>query len=304
MPTPTLHDVHIDSALGNISIAYRNEQYIGELIFPRVPVQKKTDSYFVFGKDWFRDEAQPRAPGARAARGGYTVTTASYVCVEYAFAHPIPEEVERNADNPLRPRVEGTNYVTDKLLLAQEKRIAAKVMNSSGWTYSASPATQWSSDSADPYADIDNAINGIISVTGIKPNTAVMSWDVWRKLRNHPDLIDRVKYTRPGSLPMPSDLSTWFDIERILIGYAISDAGKTGQSASMSYVWGDDMWIGYVPATPSLMVPAAGYLLEWLSRQVRTYDEEQEHQVVIEARHSTAEVVSASDAGAIIYDVV
>jgi hypothetical protein len=47
MPNYTLRDAHVDALMTNISIAYRNANYIGEQIFPRVPVQKKSDVYFV-----------------------------------------------------------------------------------------------------------------------------------------------------------------------------------------------------------------------------------------------------------------
>lgn len=47
MAGPTKSSVHIDSAMSNISIAYRNENYIAEQIFPNVPVQHQSDKYFV-----------------------------------------------------------------------------------------------------------------------------------------------------------------------------------------------------------------------------------------------------------------
>ena len=305
MANPTARDVHIDTALTGISIAYKNEQYIGTRVFPSVSVAKKTDVYWVYGKsDWFRNEMAVRPPGTRAKRIDHTVTTASYICLEYALAEAVPEEVERNADSPLQPRIEAAEMVMDKLLLAQEIRIAGKLMTSANWTYSASPATQWSSDTSDPYGDIDNAINGVVSTIGRMPNTAVMSWDVWRNLKQHPDFLERVQYTRPGSVLTPGDLGSWFNLNNVLVGYSIYDAAEEGATASNLYVWGDDFWVGYVAPNPSLRTPSAGYLLEWLGRTTRVYQEEQEHQAVIEVRHATAEVISASDSGAICYDCV
>ena len=305
MASPTVRDVHIDTALTGISIAYKNEQYIGTQVFPAVSVQKKTDAYYVFPKaDWFRNEIAVRAPGTRAKRIDHTVTTASYVCIEYALAEGVPEEVERNADAPLQPRVEAAEMVMDKLLLGQEVRIAAKVMNHTGWSYSASPTTQWTSDTSDPYGDIDNAINGVVSSIGRMPNTAVMSWDVWRNLKQHPDFLARVQYTRPGAVLTPADMNSWFNLSKVLVGYSIYDTAAEGATSSNTFVWLDDFWVGYVAPAPSLRTPSAGYLFEWLGRTTRTYEESQEHQIVVEVRHATAEVVSASDAGAICYDTV
>ena len=45
---PNASDVHIDSPLTNISIAYMQDQkeYIADKIFPVVPVDKQGDKYF------------------------------------------------------------------------------------------------------------------------------------------------------------------------------------------------------------------------------------------------------------------
>mgnify|MGYP001583108182 FL=1 len=78
MPSPTARQSHIDTALTNISIGYRNAQYIAEQIFPAVPVGKQSDKFFTFTKaDFFRDEAGVRAPGTRAARVAYNISTDS-----------------------------------------------------------------------------------------------------------------------------------------------------------------------------------------------------------------------------------
>ena len=62
MPGPTVRDVHIDRAMSNMSVGYRNQNYIAEQVFPRVPVQKKSDYYFVFPREaWFLDQVQVRA---------------------------------------------------------------------------------------------------------------------------------------------------------------------------------------------------------------------------------------------------
>jgi len=305
MPAPTVRDVHIETALSQISVAYRNGVYIAEQVFPRVGVTKKSDYYFVFDKGaWFRDEVAVRAPGTRAARVDYTISTASYVCVTYAIAKAIPDEVRENADQPLRPDVEATEFVTDALLRAQEIRVANVITGSTNWAYAACPAYYWSNDSSCPLDEIEAAIDAVISRIGRAPNVAVMSWDVWRRLKNHPDCMDRIKYTRASGRVEPEDLASWFGLEKVLIGTALKDTSKEGVTSSLSYIWGDDFWVGYVPPNPALMTPAAGYILEWQARKVMRFREEQERQDVIEASHCVDEVVTASDAGALIVDVV
>lgn len=304
MAKPTRRDVHIDQALTNISIAVRPTGFVARDIFPIVPVQHVSDKYWIFDKwSWFRDEAQIRAPATRAARADFILSTGSYVCVEYAVAHVIPDEVRENADNPLRPEIEGTEFVTTKLYIALERRVASLVTASSNWTNSASPDTTWDLDTSDPIGDVETARMAIMEEIGIFPNVMVISACVYSHLKQHPDLLDRIKYTQRGVLT-PELMAGLFDVERILIAPAVYNAAKEGQSGSMAWVWGDNVWMGYVPRRPSLMTPAAGYIFQWKNFEVRRYREEQEHADVIEARHSVDEVITGSDAGYLIFNAV
>ena len=306
MPLPTLHDVHVDAVMTSISISYKNENYMAEQVFARIPVTKKSDYYYTFPKQsWQRNPVAQRAPGTIAERAEYDLTTSTYNCDTWAIAKVVPDEVRENADAPLRPDVEAAEFVTDALLRAEELRVARITTGGSGlWSYSSSPTTQWSSDVSDPWGDIDAAVNGVVSSIGRTPNVAIFSWDVWRHLRQHPDFLDRVKYTRPGGRVDPGDLVDWFGFSKVLIGTQLWDSAMEGQTASPAYIWGDQMWMGYVPPAPSLRTPAAGYVLEWKTRKIARFREDQRYQDVFEASHSTDEVIAASDAGAVLYNCV
>jgi hypothetical protein len=104
MAQPTLTSVHVNRPLTNISQAYMqdNDDYIAGKIFPMVPVQKQSDSYFIYTKDdWFRSVAQLRGPGTESAGGGYPLTTATYYAPVYAVHKDVDEQVRANSDDPL-----------------------------------------------------------------------------------------------------------------------------------------------------------------------------------------------------------
>jgi len=65
---PTLDTLHVDEALTNISIAYRNEAFVAEQLLPVVPVQKRRDIYFKFSKQHFVAEDDTYYPGTHAKR--------------------------------------------------------------------------------------------------------------------------------------------------------------------------------------------------------------------------------------------
>lgn len=301
MANPTSQQVHIDNALTNISIAYRNANYIADSIFPNVPVQYISNKYFVFTKaDWYRDEAAVRAPGTRAQRIDYNVSTSNYVCIEYAAAKSVADEVVMNADTPLRPLAEATEYVTDKLMLRKEKDVADLAFGAGTWSSSATPGILWSNDTSDPIGDVNLAVDTIIQSIGRKPNKGVIGRGLWRHLVKHPDLLDRVRGgATPGNPAMVNAalIASLFEIEQLLVGDAVIDSGPEGGTASRGYVWGNHLLVAYVAATPSLMTPSAGYTFQFKTRQINRYREDQEHADVVECLENWDAVATAADAG-------
>lgn len=306
MPTPTARDVHVDRAMTQISIGYSNAEYIGGMVFPIVSVEKQSDVYFLFDKGaWLRRRAEPRAVGTRANRGGYKLSTASYLALPYAFATPVPDEVRDNADEPLRPDIEATEFATDALLLDLEIRVADLVSTCGNWLNASNPSASWTNfANSDPFNDIDTIRDAISKQIGRMPNTAVMSWDVWKALRNHPDFLDRVKYTRAGGRVEVSDIAAWFEVDKVLVGAGIKENSLEGATSNITRIWGNCFWMGYVAPNPSLRTPSAGYVFEWKTRMVERFREDQEHQDVFAVEHHTVEKVTASDAGGGFYSVV
>ena len=304
MARPTARDSHVDAAMTNISIAYRNTEYIASQVFPIVTVEHKSDNFYVFDKDaWLRDRVQMRAPGTKAARVDYTLSTLSYATMPYALAKAVTDEERMNADEALRPDIDATEFVTDGLELGMEIRVADIVTACANWASASTPGTDWSNDASEPFDDIDNLQDAISGKIGRMPNIAVMSWPTWRILRNHPDFVDRVKHTRAGGRVEPDDLRNWFGFDKVLIGHAIKETGQEGGTSSISRVWGSVFWAGYVAPSPGLRTPSAGYCFEWGSRMAERFREDQEHQDIISVEHHTDEKITASDAGGGYYGI-
>ena len=95
-----------------------------------------------------------------------------------------------------------------------------------------------------------------------------------------------------------------FEVEKLLIGTPIINSGKEGATASYTDIWGDYVWLGFVPSAPGLMTPAAGYIFAWKNRQTNRYREEQEHQDVVECLENWDSVVTSSDSGYLLSDLV
>lgn len=299
MAKPTYQQVHTDVPLTNISIAYTPGEFIAPNVFPMVPVQKISNKYFTYTKaDWLRREAATRAPGTRSARGDYGLSTSNYVCVEFGMAKGVPDEIVDNADDPLKPLVEATNWVTNQIMLEQEANVAG-IAFGTGWSTSATPGVLWSNDTSDPLGDLETGMNTVVGTIGKNANTGVIGRGLWRYLKNHPDIVDRIKYgAGPGNPAVVTTqaIAALVGLESIQVGLAIADSGLEGGTSSVAYIWGNHFLLEFVPSGPSLMTPSAGYLFTYQNRVVSRFREEQERQDVVEAIQSWVAVQTATDA--------
>lgn len=269
MPQPTSSDVHVDAILTNISVAYIQEQgnFIANRVFPVVPVEKQSDKYFKYNKgDWFRDEAQVRAPATESAGSGYGLTTDNYSTQVYAFHKDVDDQVRANADTPLNPDRDATTFVTQRMLLRQEIDWSSTYFTTGVWATDKTGAvdfTQWSNyTSSDPIEDIEAGKSTILSSTGFMPNVMVLGYDVFRQLRHHPDVVDRIKYTS-SEVPAEGILARLFGVDRVLVTRAIKNSGAEGATDSFAQVHGKNAALYYVAPSPGLLTPSAGYQFVW-----------------------------------------
>lgn len=266
MPQPTASDVHVDAILTPISVAYLQAQddFIASRVFPQVPVEKQSDKYFVYAKnDWFRDEAQVRPDATESVGSGFNVSTATYSCDVYAIHKDVGDQVRRNYDNPLSPDRDATLFCTQRLLLRQEVQWVSDFFSTGVWGTDFTPANLWSDYAAsDPFGDIETGKETILSTTGFMPNTLVLGYQVFRQLKNHPDFIDRIKYTSSQTITADM-LARMLEVDRVLVAKAVKATNVEGETAAYTFAHGKHALLCYVNPTPSLLAPSAGYTFVW-----------------------------------------
>lgn len=267
---PSAAQVHaVDVPLTNISTAYLQSQdnFVATKVFPIVPVEKKTDKYYTYTKaDWFRDEAKPRADATESAGSGYGLSTAGYSCDVFALHKDIGYQTRANADPQLDLDADATRFLTTRMLLRQEIQWVSDAFGSSIWATDITPSNLWSDFTAsDPIEDVETGKETILSNTGQEANTLVLGYSVYRKLKNHPDIIDRIKYTQgvTGKTVTPDLLAQMFDVKRVLVAKAIKNSAIEGETASYSFTHGKHALLCHVADSPGLLTPSAGYTFSW-----------------------------------------
>lgn len=272
---PNRSDVHIDKALTNVSVQYMQDPagFVAGQVFPMVPLKKQSDRYFMYlREDWFRDEAQERAPGTESAGGDYEIdNTPTYFCRKYAFHKDVTEEDRANSDDPLMPDEDAVQFVTDKLLLNKENKWAGTFFKEGVWAFDKTGGANGGSGdfvywddyaNSTPIEDMTKYATEQSEVTGKRPNVLVMGRKAYDALKNHPDFLDRVKYTQKGVVT--TDLiAQMFDVERVLVANAIQNTNAKGQSASMSFILGNHVLLCYTTSAPAIKTATAGYTFVW-----------------------------------------
>lgn len=266
---------HVDAVLTNISVAFMQTQdkYISTKVFPVVPVSKKSGLYYKYDRDaWLRDEAQKRADTTESAGSGYEVGTDRYDADVFAFHKDIGDQLRANTDNPLDIERDATQYVASRLLLKQERQFVADYLKTGVWgndltgvsgTPGAGQFKQFSDyANSDPIQVVDEAKDLITSTTGLDANVAVLGANVYKVLKNHPDIIDRIKYTTSDNVTQQL-IARLLEIDNVYVMKSIFNSAKEGQNGQYGYNFAKDIWIGHSAQTPGLLTPSAGYTFSW-----------------------------------------
>ena len=266
MPQPTSSQVHVDAILTNISVAYMQmaENFIATKVFPVVPVSKQSDKFFTYTKnDWFRDEAQRRADATESAGGGYNLSTDSYQADVYAFHKDIGDQTRANADAPINVDREAAEFVTGRMLLKMETQFVSNFFTTSVWATDSTPTNLWSDyTSSDPIGDIETGKRTILSTTGYEPNTLVLGYDTFIQLKNHPDLVDRIKYTSSQVLS-ESLLASLFGVPRVMVAKSLKATNNEGGSEAYAFNYGKNALLTYSAPSAGLLQPSGGYIMSW-----------------------------------------
>lgn len=272
---PTKSQAHIDKALTNMSVAYMQDEssFIADKVFPRIPVKKQSDVYFVYNKgDFFRDEARVRAGASESAGGDYGVEASDpYYCKVHAFHKDVTEQDRANYDDPLDADKDANDFVTQKMLIRRETQWADKYFKPGVWTTeiegvdsnpTGNQAIKLNLPASTPIELFTGESVKMAGQTGFKANTLVMSPQVFLALKNHEDILDRIKYTQKGVVTADL-LATLFEVDNIYVAWGVVNAANQGATDDIDFIMGKHALLCYVNPRPTIKKPSAGYIFTW-----------------------------------------
>lgn len=266
MPQPVLSDVHVDSVLTDLSVRFsqKEDMFVANKVFPQVKVSNKSDIYYTYPREyWFRTDAELRGPGAESAGSGYEVSTDSFSCDVYAIHKDVDDQTRANADAQITMDRDATEFVTSHLLQRREQSFVSQYFQSGVWGTDVTPANKWSDyTNGDPIADLRLGIITMAKNTALKPNKLVLGPEVWDKLQDHPDFLDRIKFTEKGIVGTDL-LATMLGLDEVLVAWSVKNTANEGEAASYDFNFGKNAVLLHAAKSPGLNTPSAGYTFQW-----------------------------------------
>lgn len=266
---PDYSTVHTDSALSNFAVRYDTQNYIADRVFPPIGVRKQSDIFYKFDikRESLRPQDDFRAPGTEAKTADYKMTTDSYYCDGHALADVVADELIENADAPIAPEMDTVEFLQEKVMTIKEVDAKAKLDSASLTSRTLSSGNRWSDyESSDPIDDMRKGQIIVRNAIGKIPNIAVMDWEVYAVLRQHPTIVDAVVGGSTSGDPATvsdQDLARVLRLDELIIADAQKNGAAQNATASLSNVWGTDVYLAYRAPRPSIKNVSLGYTFQW-----------------------------------------
>lgn len=264
--------IHVDRHLSNIALDYKAEGFIADQIFPVVQVDKQSDMIKTYNQgDIFSDSPDARAPGTEAQKVSWQVGSEAYYCTNHALKADVTVEDRANADPAFLRDMEEKRvmFVTDKLQLNWEKRVATACTNTSNVSTLMLVASGWTDYSnSTPLTDLWTAIDQQRDKTGYKPNKAVFSELAWRAFSRNDEIINKIHGTGVdggGKNATPGEAASLLGLSNLLVAGGMYNSAAEGATMSLSDIWGNYVLLYYAPDVPSVDFPSFGYSIRWVA---------------------------------------
>ena len=251
----------VDPILTTVAQGYQNAEFVGMNLFPYVPVGQRGGKIITFGKEDFVLYNTARSPGANTKRIQYGYAGDPYALESHSLEGLVPNELQEEASavpgiDLARGAIVKVQNTIGLRLEYQQATLATTAANyPSSNKVTLAGTSQWSDSASDPVNDIETAKEAIRAKIGKRPNIVVIGAAVFAKLRQHPKIIDRIKYTGRDSAT-PELLAQLFGVKKVVTGDAIYDNNGT-----FADVWGKNVVIGYTElgSVADQGLPSFGY---------------------------------------------
>ena len=232
-----------DPVLTKLAQGYHNLELIGEMLMPTVEIDKEAGKIPKFGRLAFRLPSTVRnLRGTSNRLDPEDITAIDVALEEHDVEYAIDYREENEAIFSLRQFA--LNTTQDVIALGREKEVATLALDESkydsGNKVTLSGTSKITSKQADIFAMFDTGIRAMKRAIGRKPNVCVIAGDVWAALKEHPAVIEKLKYSQVA-IVTPEVFARLIGIDTVKIGEAVYE-----ESNQLKDIWSDAIVLAYV----------------------------------------------------------
>lgn len=232
-----------DPVLTKLAQGYHNLELIGEVLMPTVEIDKEAGKIPKFGRLAFRLPSTVRnLRGTSNRLDPEDITAIDVALEEHDVEYAIDYREENEAIFSLRQFA--LNTTQDVIALGREKEVATLALDESkydsGNKITLSGTSKITSKQADIFAMFDTGIRAVKRAIGRKPNVCVIAGDVWAALKEHPVVIEKLKYSQVA-IVTPEVFAKLIGIDTVKIGEAVYE-----ESNQLKDIWSDAIVLAYV----------------------------------------------------------
>lgn len=244
MPAHNLQALRVqDPVLTNLAQGYHNLELVCETLMPTVEIDKEAGKIPQFGRLAFRLPTTVRnLRGSSNRLDPEDITAIDVALEEHDVEYAIDYREENEAIFSLRQFA--LNTTQDVIALGREKEVATLALDETkydaGNKITLSGDSQITSKKADIFAMFDTGIRAVKRAIGRKPNVCVIAGDVWAALKEHPAVIEKLKYSQVA-IVTPEVFAKLIGIDTVKIGEAVYEEGS-----QLKDIWSDAIVLAYV----------------------------------------------------------
>ena len=261
---------------------YEEPTYAHRRVFPVCPVTFPSGHYYTFSKaDLARDQVGIKPPYGTVAPAVFGINNDSYSCNLHQVLIGMDEIMTlpyQRANATVDPRRVRVRTISEQIAHHQEIDFAKKFFNNTAWTntWTGAAATnvtnkqfkKFDNTDFDPVTFFDDRATEIRRNGRHKPNKLVLGLETYNVLKNHPYILERIKYsgtTQNPAIVNENVLAQVFGVDEVIALDATYNAAPFGAPEDMKFVCDPKgALLIFAPETPSIDTASAGYIFSWL----------------------------------------
>ena len=291
---------------------------VADEILPLADVEHAAATYRKIGREQYtKDDDDTRAENGGFQRTGYGSDEASYSTVERALEIPVDASAAAREAPYFDAEMVSTRIILSKLKRAHEKRVSAKLFNTSTFAgHTGAVGTAWSNViSSTPIDDIKDAVLDIGKACGLPASMIKLTVNpaVFKNLSESSQILARVSggsTTEMSARVLSANIAELTGIAGVIVAGGLKDSTAKGQDYVGDYIWGGAFaLLSAIRPNPHLLTLQLGATWHWTGHRsakdflIESYFSDAVDGIIIRGRRHVGIDVQAPECGLLFTNV-